>query len=287
MLKPDITAFFDPATSTYSYVVRDPSSRACAIVDPVLDYDPAAGRTSHASAERLIAHVRQHDLQVEWLLETHVHADHLSAAIFLQRELGGRLAIGARITQVQAKFSGLFNLGEAFPVDGRQFEHLFEDGESFRIGALECRALHTPGHTPACMTYLVGDSAFVGDTLFMPDYGTARCDFPGGDARTLYRSINKVLSLPADTRLYMCHDYQPGGRELLFMSTVADERASNIHVRDGVSEDEFVAMRQARDATLSMPTLILPSVQVNMRAGEMPPPEANGTRYLKIPINAL
>ena len=207
MLKPDITAFFDPATSTYSYVVRDPSSRACAIVDPVLDYDPAAGRTSHASAERLIAHVRQHDLQVEWLLETHVHADHLSAAIFLQRELGGRLAIGARITQVQAKFSGLFNLGEAFPVDGRQFEHLFEDGESFRIGALECRALHTPGHTPACMTYLVGDSAFVGDTLFMPDYGTARCDFPGGDARQLYRSIQRLFALPDATRLFMCHDY--------------------------------------------------------------------------------
>ena len=248
MLKPDITAFFDPATSTYSYVVRDPSSRACAIVDPVLDYDPAAGRTSHASAERLIAHVRQHDLQVEWLLETHVHADHLSAAIFLQRELGGCLAIGARITQVQAKFSGLFNLGEAFPVDGRQFEHLFEDGESFRIGALECRALHTPGHTPACMTYLVGDSAFVGDTLFMPDYGTARCDFPGGDARQLYRSIQRLFALPDATRLFMCHDYTaPGRDEHRCETSVGEQRRHNVHVREGVDEEAFVAMRQQRD----------------------------------------
>ncbi len=250
MLKPDITAFFDPATSTYSYVVRDPSSRACAIVDPVLDYDPAAGRTSHASAERLIGHVRQHDLQVEWLLETHVHADHLSAAIFLQRELGGRLAIGARITQVQAKFSGLFNLGEAFPVDGRQFEHLFEDGESFRIGALECRALHTPGHTPACMTYLVGDSAFVGDTLFM------------------------------------CHDYTaPGRDEHRCETSVGEQRRHNVHVREGVDEEAFVAMRQQRDATLGMPSLMLPAIQVNMRGGNLPPVEGNGVRYLKIPLD--
>ncbi|RPT54703.1 MBL fold metallo-hydrolase [Pseudomonas aeruginosa] len=286
MLKPDITAFFDPATSTYSYVVRDPSSRACAIVDPVLDYDPAAGRTSHASAERLIAHVRQHDLQVEWLLETHVHADHLSAAIFLQRELGGCLAIGARITQVQAKFSGLFNLGEAFPVDGRQFEHLFEDGESFRIGALECRALHTPGHTPACMTYLVGDSAFVGDTLFMPDYGTARCDFPGGDARQLYRSIQRLFALPDATRLFMCHDYTaPGRDEHRCETSVGEQRRRNVHVREGVDEEAFVAMRQQRDATLGMPTLMLPAIQVNMRGGNLPPVEGNGVRYLKIPLD--
>lgn len=223
---------------------------------------------------------------MEWLLETHVHADHLSAAIFLQRELGGCLAIGARITQVQAKFSGLFNLGEAFPVDGRQFEHLFEDGESFRIGALECRALHTPGHTPACMTYLVGDSAFVGDTLFMPDYGTARCDFPGGDARQLYRSIQRLFALPDATRLFMCHDYTaPGRDEHRCETSVGEQRRHNVHVREGVDEEAFVAMRQQRDATLGMPTLMLPAIQVNMRGGNLPPVEGNGVRYLKIPLD--
>lgn len=286
-----IEAFFDPDTWTLSYLVLDRESQQCALIDSVLDYDPKSGRTRTASADRMIDRVKTLGASVQWILETHVHADHLSAAPYLKARLGGQIAIGSHITTVQKVFGTLFNSGPEFAHDGSQFDRLLQDGDTLSIGSLQVRAMHTPGHTPACMTYVISNgkdtAAFVGDTLFMPDYGTARCDFPGGDARTLYRSINKVLSLPADTRLYMCHDYQPGGRELLFMSTVADERASNIHVRDGVSEDEFVAMRQARDATLSMPTLILPSVQVNMRAGEMPPPEANGTRYLKIPINAL
>lgn len=286
-----IEAFFDPDTWTLSYLVLDRESQQCALIDSVLDYDPKSGRTRTASADRTIDRVKTLGASVQWILETHVHADHLSAAPYLKARLGGQIAIGSHITTVQKVFGTLFNSGPEFAHDGSQFDRLLQDGDTLSIGSLQVRAMHTPGHTPACMTYVISNgkdtAAFVGDTLFMPDYGTARCDFPGGDARTLYRSINKVLSLPADTRLYMCHDYQPGGRELLFMSTVADERASNIHVRDGVSEDEFVAMRQARDATLSMPTLILPSVQVNMRAGEMPPPEANGTRYLKIPINAL
>lgn len=286
-----IEAFFDPDTWTLSYLVLDRESQQCALIDSVLDYDQKSGRTRTASADRMIDRVKTLGASVQWILETHVHADHLSAAPYLKARLGGQIAIGSHITTVQKVFGTLFNSGPEFAHDGSQFDRLLQDGDTLSIGSLQVRAMHTPGHTPACMTYVISNgkdtAAFVGDTLFMPDYGTARCDFPGGDARTLYRSINKVLSLPADTRLYMCHDYQPGGRELLFMSTVADERASNIHVRDGVSEDEFVAMRQARDATLSMPTLILPSVQVNMRAGEMPPPEANGTRYLKIPINAL
>ena len=286
-----VEGFFDQATSTVSYIVLDQATGQCALLDSVLDYDPKAARTSHASADRLIARVRELGATVQWLLETHVHADHLSAAPYLKRALGGRMGIGQHITAVQKVFGALFNAGEAFARDGRQFDHLFADGETFAIGALQARALHTPGHTPACMTYVVSDAehsaAFVGDTLFMPDYGTARCDFPGGDARTLYRSINKVLSLPPETRLYMCHDYQPGGRAVQFVSTVAEQRAGNIHVRNGISEDQFVAMRQARDATLEMPVLILPSVQVNMRAGEMPPPESNGTRYLKIPLNVL
>jgi glyoxylase-like metal-dependent hydrolase (beta-lactamase superfamily II) len=285
-----IEAFFDPDTWTLSYLVLDRESQQCALIDSVLDYDPKSGRTGTASADRMIDRVKTLGASVQWILETHVHADHLSAAPYLKARLGGQIAIGSHITTVQKVFGTLFNSGPEFAHDGSQFDRLLQDGDTLSIGSLQVRAMHTPA-TPACMTYVISNgkdtAAFVGDTLFMPDYGTARCDFPGGDARTLYRSINKVLSLPADTRLYMCHDYQPGGRELLFMSTVADERASNIHVRDGVSEDEFVAMRQARDATLSMPTLILPSVQVNMRAGEMPPPEANGTRYLKIPINAL
>jgi glyoxylase-like metal-dependent hydrolase (beta-lactamase superfamily II) len=243
----------------------------------------------------LIARVRELGAQVQWILETHVHADHLSAAPYLKQSLGGQLGIGQHITTVQKVFGGLFNAGPDFAHDGRQFDHLFADGETFLIGSLEARALHTPGHTPACMTYVISDpdaagspaAAFVGDTLFMPDYGTARCDFPGGDARTLFRSINKVLSLPPETQLYMCHDYQPGGREVQFVSTVAEERENNVHVKNGISEEAFVAMRQARDATLGMPTLILPSVQVNMRAGQLPEPESNGTRYLKIPLNAV
>ena len=292
-----VEGFFDPATWTVSYIVFDKKTRACALVDSVLDYDPKSGRTAHTSADRLIERVRELDAKVQWILETHVHADHLSAAPYLKEALGGQLGIGQHITTVQRVFGSLFNTGAEFARDGRQFDHLFADDESFGIGGLKARAMHTPGHTPACMTYVVSDgdgdgvnvdqAAFVGDTLFMPDYGTARCDFPGGDARTLYRSINKVLSLPPETRLYMCHDYQPGGRDVQYISTVAEEREKNIHVRNGISEEEFVAMRHARDLTLGMPTLILPSVQVNMRAGQLPEPEDNGTRYIKIPLNAV
>lgn len=290
-----VEGFFDPGTWTVSYIVLDKKTKQCALVDSVLDYDPKSGRTAHTTADQLIARVRELGATVQWILETHVHADHLSAAPYLKQQLGGQLGIGQHITTVQSVFGQLFNAGSEFARDGRQFDHLFADGENFSIGSLQARAMHTPGHTPACMTYVVSDSdaldksmaAFVGDTLFMPDGGTARCDFPGGDARTLYRSINKVLSLPPETLLYMCHDYQPGGREVQFVSNVADERAKNIHVRNGISEEEFVAMRHARDATLAMPTLILPSVQVNMRAGQLPEPEDNGTRYIKIPLNAV
>ena len=290
-----IEGFFDAATWTVSYLVVDRDTKQCALIDSVLDYDAKSGRTDTASADRLISRVRELGAQVQWILETHVHADHLSAAPHLRRALGGRVAIGSHIRTVQQVFGKLFNAGPDFARDGSQFDHLLQPDEAFSIGRLKARALHTPGHTPACMTYVVtaGEGpraetvAFVGDTLFMPDYGTARCDFPGGDARVLYRSINKVLSLPPQTRLYMCHDYQPGGREVQYVSTVAEERASNVHVRDGISEDAFVAMRNARDATLGMPTLILPSVQVNMRGGELPPAEDNGVRYLKIPLNAV
>jgi glyoxylase-like metal-dependent hydrolase (beta-lactamase superfamily II) len=290
-----IEGFFDPATWTVSYLVLDRTTRQCALIDSVLDYDPKSGRTSHASADRLIARVRELGASVQWILETHVHADHLSAAAYLKQQLGGQLGIGSHITTVQKVFASLFNAGPDFARDGRQFDHLFSDDEVFMIGSLHARALHTPGHTPACMSYVVDDgtgsadalAAFVGDTLFMPDYGTARCDFPGGDARTLYRSINKVLSLPPETRLFMCHDYQPGGRAVQFVSSVATQREVNVHVRNGISEEEFVAMRAARDATLDMPVLILPSVQVNMRAGQLPEPEGNGTRYIKIPLNAV
>lgn len=286
-----VEGFFDPATSTVSYIVLDPATRHCALIDSVLDYDPKSGHTATTSADKLIARVAELDAKVEWILETHVHADHLTAAPYLKEKLGGKIGIGRHIATVQEVFGNLFNSGSDMARDGSQFDHLFANDEQFAIGNLLCRALHTPGHTPACMTYVISDgtqrAAFVGDTLFMPDYGTARCDFPGGDARTLFRSINKVLSQPEDTLLYMCHDYQPEGREVLFVSTVADERANNIHVRNGISEEEFVAMRVRRDASLEMPTLILPSVQVNMRAGHFPEPEANGTRYLKIPINAV
>ena len=287
-MQAQIEAFFDPATYTYSYVVIDPSTQRCAIIDSVLDYDPASGRTSYASANRLIEYVRTHQLQVDWLLETHVHADHLSAAPYLKRELGGRLAIGEQITVVQQTFGKLFNAGSEFATDGSQFDQLFKDGDTFKVGNIEARALHTPGHTPACMTYLIGDAGFVGDTLFMPDYGTARCDFPGGDAHTLFQSIHKLFALPDETRLFMCHDYGAPGREgYRYETTVAEERAHNVHVHEGISETDFVAMRKSRDTTLGMPTLILPSVQVNMRAGQLPPAEANGTRYLKIPLDVL
>jgi len=286
---PAVEALFDHATNTVSYVVADPASGRAAVIDSVLDFDPKSGRTGTASADRIVDYVRGRGLQVEWILETHAHADHLSAAPYLQRQLGGKIAIGEHITTVQRVFGKLFNAGSEFARDGSQFDHLLTDGERFRIGQLEARAIHTPGHTPACMTYVIGDAAFVGDTLFMPDYGTARADFPGGDARTLFRSIRKLLDgLPPDTRLFMCHDYKaPGRDEYRWESTVAEQRAGNVHVRDGVSEDDFVRMRTARDATLAMPTLILPAVQVNMRAGRLPPPEDNGIRYLKIPLDAL
>ncbi|MDN7140825.1 MBL fold metallo-hydrolase [Pseudomonas sp. JQ170] len=286
-----VEALFDDATSTISYLVMDRGSSQCALIDSVLDYDPKSGRTNTASADKLIARVKALGGQVQWILETHVHADHLSAAAYLKQSLGGQVAIGNQITQVQKVFGALFNADQGFARDGSQFDVLFEDEQVFAIGALGARALHTPGHTPACMTYVVEVAgqciAFVGDTLFMPDYGTARCDFPGASARTLYRSIQRILALPAETRLFMCHDYLPGGRELRYMTTVAEQRASNIHVREGISEDSFVAMREARDATLDMPVLILPSVQINMRSGQLPEPEENGVRYLKIPLNAL
>jgi len=288
MLKPHVKAFFDEPTFTVSYVVSDPGSRACAIIDSVLDYDPASGRTNTESADEIIAHVQQNQLQMEWILETHVHADHLSAAPYIQKRIGGKIAIGSHITTVQNVFGKIFNAGTEFQRDGSQFDKLLSDNDVFRIGGLEGVALHTPGHTPACMTYLIGDAAFVGDTIFMPDFGTARTDFPGGDARTLFRSIRRVLALPPETRLFMCHDYKaPGREEYRWETTVAEERANNIHVNDAVTEDEFVAMREARDAKLDMPRLILPSVQINMRAGQMPPPEDNGQRYIKIPIDAL
>ena len=286
-MNPTVQAFFDPATWTVSYVVYEQPGSAAAIVDSVLDYDPKSGRTRTTSADRLIAFVREQNLTVEWILETHAHADHLSAAPYLKKQLGGKIAIGGDIRTVQNVFKGVFHLEPEFRTDGTQFDHLFADGETFAIGHLQAQAIATPGHTPACMAYQIGDAVFVGDTLFMPDVGTARCDFPGGSAPTLYRSIRKLLDLPPETRLFMCHDYPPAGREPTWETTVAAQRASNIHVRDGIAEQDFVAMRTQRDATLEMPVLILPSVQVNIRAGELPPPEANGVTYLKIPVNAL
>ena len=286
-MQPIIQPFFDPATWTVTYVVSQEGRPECAIIDSVLDYDPKAGRTSTASADKVIAYVRAHELQVEWILETHAHADHLSAAPYLRRQLGGRIAIGQHIRGVQEGFKKLFNLEPEFQLDSSQFDHLFENDEEFAIGGLIGKAIHVPGHTPADMAYQIGDAVFVGDTLFMPDVGTARCDFPGGDARELYRSIRKLLDLPGETRLFMCHDYPPAGRDAKWETSVRAQREGNIHVHDGVSEAEFVAMRQARDATLAMPTLILPAVQVNIRAGELPPAESNGVRYLKIPLNAL
>lgn len=285
--RPEVRGFFDPGTWTVTYVVHTPQGRACAVIDSVLDYDPKSGRTSTASADKVIDYVRSQGLQVAWILETHAHADHLSAAPYLKAQLGGQTAIGAQITAVQKVFKGVFNLEPDFAVDGRQFDRLLADGESLPLGNLQIQAMSVPGHTPACMAYQVGDAVFVGDTLFMPDVGSARCDFPGGDARALYASVQKILSLPPQTRLFMCHDYPPEGRAVQYETTVAAQRAGNIHLKDGTSEADFVRMRTARDATLAMPVLILPAVQVNIRAGEMPPAETNGVAYLKIPLNAL
>lgn len=288
MLHPEVISFFDEPTNTATYILKDPASRAAAIIDSVLDYDAAAGRTDTKAADALIEYVRQHDLKVEWLLETHVHADHLSAAPYLKEKLGGKIAIGANITVVQDVFGKVFNAGTEFERDGSQFDALFRDGDRIHIGGMEGYAMHTPGHTPACMTYVFGDAAFIGDTLFMPDYGTARADFPGGSARDLYRSIRKVLALPPETRLFLCHDYKAPGRDSFkWETTVAEQRASNVHVKDGVTEEQYVAMREARDKTLGMPKLIIPSIQVNMRAGDLPEPEDNGVRYLKVPLNRI
>jgi glyoxylase-like metal-dependent hydrolase (beta-lactamase superfamily II) len=284
---PDVTAFFDEPTNTVSYVVKDPNSKSCAIVDSVMDIDYAAGRITYESADKIVAFVLKHGLKVEWLIETHVHADHLSAAPYLQQKLGGKIGIGDNITVVQETFGKVFNEGTAFQRDGSQFDRLFKDGDEYNIGALTAFAMHTPGHTPACMTHVIGNAAFVGDTLFMPDGGSARADFPGGNARTLYRSIQRVLALPDEMRLFMCHDYGPNGREIRWETTVGEQRAHNIHVRDGITEDEFVATREARDKTLDMPKLIIPSLQVNMRAGALPPPDESGKRFLKVPINVL
>ena len=285
--KPEVTPFFDAGTNTISYVVRDPASNACAVIDAVMDFDYAAGRISFKSADKIIAYIRENSLQLEWLIETHAHADHLSAAPYIQEKLGGKIGIGEHICKVQEVFGKVFNEGAEFPRDGSQFDRLFKDGDTYKIGTLNAFAMYTPGHTPACMTHVVGDAAFVGDTLFMPDGGTARADFPGGDARQLYRSIKNVLSLPQEMRLFMCHDYGPNGREIRWETTVAEERAKNIHIRDGISEDEFVDMRTARDKTLGMPKLIIPSIQVNIRAGHLPAPEPDGKTFLKIPVNVL
>lgn len=286
--KPLVQPFLDSDTETWSYVVYDRSGGSAAVVDPVLDYDAASGRTSTGGAEKIIEFVKAENLTVEWILETHAHADHLSAAPFIRDQLGGKIAIGDHIRQVQTIFRDVFNLEKQFLVDGSQFDHLFHDGDTFTIGDLEGRVIYSPGHTPADMAWLIGDALFVGDTLFLPDVGSARCDFPGGDAETLYRSVKNLLSLPDDTRMFMCHDYPPNGkREHQCETTVGEQKRSNIHLHDGVSEEEFVTMRTERDATLSMPRLILPSIQVNIRAGQMPPAEDNGTVYLKVPINAL
>lgn len=285
---PQIKAFFDEPTFTVTYVVHDPESLRAAIVDSVLDYDPASGRTSFSAAEAVLAYVEEKGLSVDWHLETHAHADHLSAAPYLQQKIGGKIAIGEHIVIVQETFGKLFNAGTDFERDGSDFDRLWKDGDRFRIGNLDVTVLHVPGHTPACIAYVIGDAVFVGDTMFMPDYGTARADFPGGDSRQLYRSIRRLMALPEQTRLFHCHDYKAAGRDtFVWETTVGAQRAGNVHVHEGVGEDEFVAMRDARDATLSMPKLILPSIQVNMRGGHLPEPESNGARYLKIPLDVL
>ncbi|WP_180898359.1 MBL fold metallo-hydrolase [Martelella soudanensis] len=285
-LKPEVLGFFDKATNTISYIVKDPASDACAVIDSVMDFDHAAGRITYESADRLIGTIRDNGWRLEWIIETHVHADHLSGAPYIQQQLGGKLGIGENIIIVQDTFGKVFNEGTEFQRDGSQFDRLFADGDSYRIGTMTAHVMHTPGHTPACMTHVIGDAAFVGDTLFMPDGGSARADFPGGDARVLYRSSKRVLRLPEETRLFICHDYGPNGRDIAWETTVGSERQHNIHLKDGVSEDEFVKMRETRDATLSMPRLILPSLQVNMRAGEIPK-DSDGRPMLKLPINAL
>ncbi|MBT9384977.1 MBL fold metallo-hydrolase [Pseudooceanicola sp. CBS1P-1] len=284
---PDVTGFFDAATNTISYVVKDPASQACAIIDSVMDIDYAAGRITYDHADTMIAFVEEHGLTLEWLIETHVHADHLSAAPYIQKKLGGKLGIGSKITVVQDTFGKVFNEGTEFQRDGSQFDRLFEDGDTYTIGTMTARVIHTPGHTPACMVHVIGDAAFVGDTLFMPDGGSARADFPGGDAATLYDSIQKVLALPGETRLFMCHDYGPNGRDIRWETTVAEEKAHNIHVGEGKTKEDFVKFRTERDATLAMPKLIIPSLQINMRGGELPPADEDGKRFLKVPLNGL
>ncbi len=286
-VKPEVTAFFDTPTNTVSYVVKDPRSKACAVFDSVMDIDYASGRITYGGADAIITHIKDHGLTLEWLIETHVHADHLSAAPYIQRHLGGRLGIGENITIVQDTFGKIFNEGTEFQRDGSQFDRLFKDGESYEIGAMTAHVMHTPGHTPACTTHVIGDAAFVGDTLFMPDGGSARADFPGGDARVLYRSIRRLLELPGEIRIFICHDYGPNGRDIKWQTTVAEERLHNIHARDGISEDEFVAMREARDKSLAMPKLIIPSLQVNMRGGQLPPRDESGKVFLKVPVNGL
>lgn len=287
MTKPDVSAFFDEATFTVTYVVSDPTTGRAAVVDPVLDFDPASGRTSTTSADEVVAFVEDNKLGVDWILETHVHADHLSAAPYIHETLGGKAAIGKDVTAVQKTFKGVFNLKD-LATDGSQFEHLFADAEAFSVGSIEAYVIATPGHTPACVTYVIGDAAFVGDTLFMPDFGSARTDFPGGSAPQLYESIRKILALPDNTRLFMCHDYKAPGRDVFAWETsVAEQRANNIHINDTVSRDEFVAMREGRDSQLGMPKLILPSLQVNLRAGQLPEPEDNNIRYLKLPLDAV
>lgn len=285
MSEPHVTTFFHEPTNTFSYVVGDPDSRIGAIIDPVLDYDPAAGRTGTASAREIVDFVRRQGMIIDWVLETHAHADHLSAAPFVKAELGGRIAIGRGIRKVQTRFRDIYNLGSGFPVDGSQFDHLFDDDEVFPVGGIEARAIPTPGHTSDSLTYLIGNAAFVGDSLFMPDAGTARCDFPGGDAGTLWQSTRRLFELPDDTRLFMCHDYGPGGRMVRNESTVGEQKRHNIHVGETKTRDDFVKQRRERDATLGMPRLILPAIQVNIRAGEMPAPEDNDISYLKIPLN--
>jgi glyoxylase-like metal-dependent hydrolase (beta-lactamase superfamily II) len=287
-LRPDIESFFDPATHTFSYVVSDPETGRASIIDSVLDYYPSAGRTNFDNADKIIAHVQSENLEIDWILETHIHADHLSAAPYLKDQLGGLMAIGAQVTEIQSVFGKVFNEGTAFQRDGSQFDVLFDEREQFAVGGLQAKAIHTPGHTPACMTYLIGNCAFVGDTLFMPDFGTARCDFPGGDPRQLYRSIQKIFALPPETRLFMCHDYGgPDRAGFLNETSVAEQMSKNIHVKTGISEEDFVRLRQARDAELNMPDLLVPSVQVNMRAGQFPEAEDNGVQYLKLPLNLL
>ena len=283
----DVKAFFDPETWTFTYVVYAGKESPCVVIDSVLNYDSKSGRTATRSADEVIGFIQSEQLQLDWILETHAHADHLTAAPYIQNKLGGKIVIGDHITNVQKVFSNVFNLGEQFAVDGSQFDHLLKDGESLPFGSLSLQALYVPGHTPACMAYEIGDALFVGDTLFMPDVGTARCDFPGGSAQTLYRSIQRVLSYPDETKLYMCHDYPPEDRAAAYCTTVGEEKRSNIHVNTGISEEQFMQMRNKRDATLDMPNLILPSIQVNIRAGHLPKPESNGKSYLKIPLNTL